>query len=73
MRDAVICIEDLNIKAMQRIWGRKIYDLGHSQFVNILKYQASKPGTSVVEILVSIRQAKHVPVVGIFWMNCNCQ
>lgn len=47
---AVICIEDLNIKAMQRIWGRKISDLGHSQFVNILKYQASKLGTSVVEI-----------------------
>ena len=35
---------------MQRIWGRKISDLGHSQFVDILKHQASKVGTNVVEI-----------------------
>lgn len=47
---ATICIEDLNIKGMQQIWGRKISDLGHSQFVTILKYQASKVGTVVVEI-----------------------
>ena len=47
---ATVCIEDLNIKAMQRIWGRKISDLGHSRFVDILKYQASKVGTTVVEI-----------------------
>jgi putative transposase len=47
---ALICIEDLNIKAMQRLWGRKVSDLGHSQFVNILKYQCSKTGTIVVEI-----------------------
>lgn len=49
-RYAVICIEDLNIKAMQMLWGRKISDLGHSQFVNILKYQCNKLGSTVVEI-----------------------
>lgn len=47
---AVICIEDLNIKAMQRLWGKKISDLSHSSFVNILKYQCSKVGAQVVEI-----------------------
>lgn len=47
---AVICIENLNIKAMQRRWGRKISDLGHSKFVNILKHQCKKMGTMVVEI-----------------------
>ena len=46
----VICIEDLNIKAMQRLWGRKISDLSHSQFVNILKAQAVKYGTAIVDI-----------------------
>ena len=46
----IICIEDLNIKAMQKIWGRKVSDLGHGQFVNILKYQCHKTGTTVVEI-----------------------
>lgn len=47
---AVICIENLNIKAMKSLWGRKISDLGHSQFINILKYQCSKTGAVVVEI-----------------------
>ena len=32
------------------MWCRKISDLGHSQFVNILKYQCSKTGSTVVEI-----------------------
>jgi len=47
---AFIFIEDLNIKAMQRLWGKKISDLSHSKFVQILKYQAAKIGTTVVEI-----------------------
>ena len=47
---ALICIEDLNIKGMQRLWGKKISDLGFSEFVKILKYQASKTGSTIVEI-----------------------
>ncbi|MCL2015726.1 MAG: transposase [Defluviitaleaceae bacterium] len=47
---AFIFIEDLNIKAMQRLWGKKISDLSHSKFVQILKSQAVKFGTTVVEI-----------------------
>jgi len=47
---ATICLEDLNIKAMQRMWGKKISDLSHSSFVNILKYQCSKTGSAVIEI-----------------------
>ena len=34
-----LIIEDLNIKAMQRLWGRKINDLGFSEFINILSYK----------------------------------
>lgn len=45
-----ICIENLNVKAMQRLWGRKISDLAFSDFVRILKYEASKFGTPVVEV-----------------------
>ena len=41
----VVCIEDLNMKAMQKLWGRKIGDLGFSEFVNILSYK-----TKVVKI-----------------------
>lgn len=35
---------------MQRLWGKKISDLGHSQFVAVLKQQAAKVGTNVIEI-----------------------
>ena len=46
----VICIEDLNIKAMQRLYGRKIGDLAFSDFASILKYEASKFGTEIIEV-----------------------
>ena len=45
-----ICIEDLNVKAMQKLWGKKISDLAFSDFVKILKYEASKFGTVVIEV-----------------------
>ena len=45
-----ICIEDLNIKAMQRLYGRKISDLAFSDFVKILKYESTKFGTLIVEV-----------------------
>ena len=47
---SLVCLEDLNIKGMQRRWGRKISDLGFADFVNILKYEAIKTGATVVEI-----------------------
>jgi putative transposase len=46
----LICLEDLNIKAMQRLWGRKISDLSHSSFVNLLKQQAIKYDVLISEI-----------------------
>ena len=45
-----IFIEDLNIDAMKRIWGRKISDLSHSSFVDKLIYIASKYGIKVHKI-----------------------
>lgn len=39
-----VCIEDLNIKAMQRLWGRKVSDYAFTEFVGILQYQLSKTG-----------------------------
>jgi putative transposase len=46
----VICLEDLNIKAMQRLWGKKISDLSHSSFVNLLKQQSVKYDVIISEI-----------------------
>ena len=45
-----ICIEDLNVKAMQRRYGKKIGDLAFSEFVKILKYEGAKFGTEIVEV-----------------------
>ena len=42
--------EDLNIKGMQALWGRKISDLARSEFMNILSYVASTKGKVVHEI-----------------------
>ena len=35
---------------MQKLWGRKISDLAFSEFVRILKYEATKFGTLIVEV-----------------------
>lgn len=47
---SVICIEDLNIKGMQRVWGRKVSDLAFSEFVSILEHVAQKRGVAVKKI-----------------------
>lgn len=39
--------ENLNMKAMQKLWGKKISDLAFSSFLTILKYVASVKGKSV--------------------------
>lgn len=49
-RYALICLEDLNLKAMQKRYGRKISDLGFADFVNKLKYMAHRTGSIVVEV-----------------------
>lgn len=45
-----ICLETLNMRAMQRMWGRKVSDLGFSDFVNILSKQCTKYGKNLVQI-----------------------
>ena len=45
-----IYIEDLNLIAMQKLWGRKISDLSFGAFVTKLQYVATKYGTVVHKI-----------------------
>lgn len=47
---ALISLEDLNLKGMQKLYGRKISDLGFADFFSKLEYLAGKTGTSVVRI-----------------------
>lgn len=45
-----ISIEDLNLKGMQKRWGRKVSDLGYGEFINKLQHVSIKYGTSVIKI-----------------------
>ena len=45
-----IFIEDLSLNGMSRLWGRKMSDLGHSSFCEILEQVAAKYGCTVHRI-----------------------
>lgn len=45
-----IGVEDLNLKGMQRMWGRKVSDLSYAEFITKLMYIAEKYKTTVVKI-----------------------
>ena len=46
----VLCFETLNLKGMQRLWGRKISDLAFGEFLKILEWVAIKKGKQVIFI-----------------------
>lgn len=48
--NGIICIEDLNLDGMKRLWGRKVSDLAFAEFVAILEWKASLVGTTIVKI-----------------------
>jgi len=39
--------ETLNLKAMQRLWGRKVGDLAFGSFIEVLKWVAAKKGKTI--------------------------
>lgn len=43
----VMIFEDLNLKGMQSLWGRKMSDLGFSSFIEIMESQAAKYGKKI--------------------------
>ena len=45
-----IRLEDLNLKGMKALWGRKVSDLGFADFVLKLKYIAAQKGVKIVFI-----------------------
>ena len=46
----IICIEDLNIDGMMRLWGRKVSDYGFAEFVSKLEHIAAKNGKEVRKV-----------------------
>ena len=47
---SIICIEDLNLDGMKRLWARKVSDLSYAEFVSILEWIAKKNGSTVVKV-----------------------
>jgi putative transposase len=45
-----IYIEDLTLKGMQKLWGRKISDLGFYSFTRILEHHCQKAGSKLIKI-----------------------
>lgn len=48
--NSFIAIEDLNIDAMKKLWGRKVSDLSFSSFVNKLEQISSKYNTVIQKV-----------------------
>jgi putative transposase len=46
----LLCFENLNLKGMQRLWGRKIQDIAFAEFLSILQQVAKKREKEVVFI-----------------------
>jgi len=46
----VICIEDLHLKSMSKMWGRKMQDLSHGKMVLKLQYLAPRYGVKVKKV-----------------------
>lgn len=47
---AVICLEDLSMKFMQKGHGKKVMDYGFAEFENILEYVASQQGVRISRV-----------------------
>lgn len=45
-----ICIEDLNIQGMSKLWGRKINDLSYYTFTQMLLYKSTWAGKNLIKI-----------------------
>lgn len=45
-----ICIEDLNMQGMSKLWGRKINDLSYSTFTQMLLYKSVWQGKNLIKI-----------------------
>ena len=46
----VLYFEDLNLRGMKALWGRKVSDLGFTQFTKIMEWVASKRGKRIIYI-----------------------
>lgn len=65
-RSDVLCFETLNLKGMQRLWGRKISDLAFGQFLQILEWVAKKNISNLYLSTDGIRLPRLVTIADTF-------
>ena len=58
-------IEDLSLKGMQRLWGRKVNDLAFGEFVEILTYVCHKRGVVLHQVERSYPSSKRCSRCGV--------
>jgi putative transposase len=58
-----ITIEDLSLKGMSKLWGRKVADLGSADFAITLEHHGNKAGKTVVKYPRFSRSTGVCPVV----------
>lgn len=46
----MFCLEDLNLNAMKKVWGRKVSDLSYCTFQPMLNYKCIKYGKKMLKI-----------------------
>ncbi|MEO1643754.1 MAG: transposase [Chloroflexota bacterium] len=78
--DALI-FETLNIKAMQKLWGRKVSDLSFSNFLKIVEHVATKRGVVFQQIdqwIATSKTCSHCDArfekltLADRWVTCHC-
>lgn len=76
-----LIFETLHIKAMQKLWGRKISDLGFSNFLKIMEHVAKKRGIAFQQIdqwIATSKTCSHCNArfenltLADRWVTCNC-
>ena len=45
-----VCIEDLNLKEISKLWGRKVHDLSYYTFIQMLNYKFMRRGKYLLKI-----------------------
>lgn len=47
---SIICVEDLTMDAMKRLWGRKVSDLAFAEFIGILEWVCRRKDCTLVKV-----------------------
>ena len=65
----VVCFEDLTLKGMQGLWGRKVSDYAFNDFLNRIEWIVKKKGKQIIKIDRFYPSSKTCSVCG--WIDQN--